>query len=183
MGNTNEIQNQYWEDTERFADLLNVLLFEGAQIVRGSDLCEAFDFIRHSLNGETLTGFLKTERERFQNLPEDTYDFIASVTNASELQKLKHELKSEGRYDMCRGIDEMMAKSEERGRKIGESVGEERGRKIGESVGEERGRKAGEQRSAALAKALLDSNRMEDLKRMLTDTVYRGKLMMEMEIK
>ena len=41
---------------------------------------------------------------------------------------------------MCKELDEMLKRAEDRGEKRGEKIGEKRGVKLGEKIGEERGR-------------------------------------------
>ncbi len=69
------------------------------------------------------------------------------------------------------------------GIEIGEKAGEARGIRIGEKAGEARGIQVGQDRLNQLYQYLSSQNRMDDLKRALTEEDFRQKLMEEYQSK
>ena len=115
--------------------------------------------------------FLSAERkEDFEKMAEeDTY-----INEAYEvLQKLsadeRKRLEYEARQKAILDYNSQMSSSREEGIQIGEARGEKRGIQIGEA----RGIKKGENRLLHLNELLLENNRIDDLKRAVSDADYR----------
>ena len=109
---------------------------------------------------------------------EDTY-----INEAYEvLQKLsadeRKRLEYEARQKAILDYNSQMSSSREEGIQIGEARGEKRGIQIGEA----RGIKKGENRLLHLNELLLENNRIDDLKRAVSDTEYREKLYKEYDL-
>ena len=124
--------------------------------------------------------FLSAERkEDFEKMAEeDTY-----INEAYEvLQKLsadeRKRLEYEARQKAILDYNSQMSSSREEGIQIGEARGEKRGIQIGEA----RGIKKGENRLLHLNELLLENNRIDDLKRAVSDTEYREKLYKEYDL-
>ncbi|MDE7478239.1 MAG: Rpn family recombination-promoting nuclease/putative transposase [Lachnospiraceae bacterium] len=90
------------------------------------------------------------------------------------LNTLQKEQKKEG-IKMCEILDRV----ESKGIAIGEKLGEARGIKLGEARGEKRGRENMANELNKLTAILLEQNRLDDLKRAISDTNYQNQLMAE----
>ena len=101
-------------------------------------------------------------------------------------EEVLHTLQAEEKKEGIK-MSEVLDRVENRGIIIGESrgivIGESRGIVIGESrgivIGEKRGREKMAHEINTLYAALLEQNRMDDLKRAITDTDYQRQLLSE----
>lgn len=85
-----------------------------------TDLHETFGFIKYQYNSSKLSQFVEENREKFQNLPEDAYDFITCQTGTRKLKQFKLKCKTkEGNYNMCKALDDWEKQNIERGVQLG----------------------------------------------------------------
>lgn len=85
-----------------------------------TDLHETFGFIKYQYNNSKLSQFVEENREKFQNLPEDAYDFITCQTGTRKLEQFKLQCKTrEGNYNMCKALDDWEKENIERGVQLG----------------------------------------------------------------
>lgn len=89
-------------------------------------------------------------------------------------EEVLHTLQAEEKKEGIK-MSEVLDRVENRGIVIGES----RGIVIGEKRGEKRGREKMAHEINTLYAALLEQNRMDDLKRAITDTDYQRQLLSE----
>lgn len=165
-----EMEELTVQEREQFADyplyLLDIHRFAYPERFC-TDVREAIEFIQHSRDKKELAAYLRANGERFRQLPEETYDFIASVVHSEELEQLKKYLYREGEtYDMCQAIKDLI----------------EDGRIEGHKEGLAEGIVEGERLISVLAGKLLDAGRIADLRRMLDDDSYRAQLMKQMQV-
>lgn len=132
--------------------LIDVKRFEHLEWLQ-TDLHETFGFIRYANDEERLRAFVKENRQAFEHLAEDAYDFIAYQTGTRKLEKYKIKyINEEGECDMCKAIDDMMKHSREEGRKYGED------------------------RMLELVERLLQEDRLQDVQKLLKNKRYRNSL-------
>ena len=92
---------------------------------------------------------------------------IQAYGNIPILKKVKENYKTElGGYNMCQAWDEMMAKEQ----------------LMGEKIGEKRGKKEGEERMARLIEVLTEKNQMDQVKKVIKNRTYRKKMYKELGI-
>ncbi len=113
--------------------LLDVRHMEEKELEEYSDnLRPFFGFLKYE-NTDLLEGFIEKNQEQFENLPNQTVEALAELADSIELKIIQKECKTEkGGVNMCKGIQMMIKKGEERGIRIGEERGEKRGEKRGE---------------------------------------------------
>lgn len=87
-----------------------------------TDLREIFGFVQNSGDEEKLQKFLKENRERLSDMPEDACEFLEEITNITQLKEFRQE-KGKGTENMCKAIDDMIKHSEERGHEMGLNQG------------------------------------------------------------
>lgn len=106
--------------------------------------------------------------QKFRHLEMETGRAIAVLADIPRLLEHMDKCQNmEGEVDMCVAIDEMMKDSRRQGEKIGEKRGEKRGMKKGVD------------RVNRLNTSLLTSNRIEDMKRAVSDAAYQRQLFAE----
>ena len=87
-----------------------------------TDLREVFGFIQRSGSPDEERKFTFENREKFQELDEDAFDLITTVTNSKELELLKNEYQDErGKINMCEAILGMIEAGRVEGRTEGEA--------------------------------------------------------------
>lgn len=92
-----------------------------------------FGMIQRDENADEWEKYVEENKEAFQNISSDTYDAIATFTKTGRFLENKEKyLDVEGDVDMCKAMDDLIKRGEERGEKRGEKRGEERGKKMGE---------------------------------------------------
>lgn len=122
-----------------------------------TDLRQTFGFIKYAGDETALRAFVERNRENFEKLPEDAYDFIMLQTGTGKLMKLKEKCKREdGRFDMCKAIEDMV--------------------KRGQREGERTGRREGEARALQLVGRLLEEGHIQEAQKILTNKAYRNRL-------
>ena len=135
-----------WEDLENFQ----------------TDIRYVFGYLQHTSNKEELEKYLNENREAFEHMREDAYDFMIQMSHSKELEAMKAKYQNpKGEVNMCKAIQEMI----ESGRKEGEKAGEERGYRNGEKAGEERGRKNGYLIAGAFMKKRAEGKTDEEIAR------------------
>lgn len=86
-----------------------------------TDLHETFGFIKYQKDFTQLKLFVDENQERFRNLSEDAFDFIACQTGIRKLEQFKKNYKTEeGDYDMSKAISELEKSIKREGRIQGE---------------------------------------------------------------
>lgn len=120
--------------------------------------------MKHSQNKAQLAGYIETHQEDFQALDEDAYDVICAITKTRELEQVKTNYQREdGGIDMCKAITDM----------IGDS------RREGLDQGLECGLEQGTNRMGMLLEQLIAENRMDDIKKIASDSGFRNELFKE----
>ncbi len=129
MGKKDDAMYDYLEDPNKFADLVNVVLHQGMQVIDGSmlkpDDIRYVDFtIFKTELGQLLQAIsCKNDKEKlkkllrdknYSHLERETAEAIAIMTdNASLLEKLD-EYENEGGYNMCKGLDDWAKEEQEK---------------------------------------------------------------------
>lgn len=82
-----------------------------------TDLKFVFGFLQRDQSGEELQGYLEEHKDVFSHLPEDAFDLLAQYSGSwKKLETYKNNLyMKEGEVDMCKAIDDLIAKGEKRG--------------------------------------------------------------------
>ncbi len=140
------VQIRCLSDKERYADLINGIVFGGRQVVHGEDIQEMdsqtglwqtfprkktvktgkkfrdlrqiFDFIRMSEDKKGLKRLVQ-EDAAYQNMDEDAYDMAVAYTNAAELIAVKEFHRKDGKVNMCKALTELIEEGREEGREEG----------------------------------------------------------------
>ena len=87
-----------------------------------TDVRQVFDFIRYSKDPEQLKK-LVTEDKAYQELEEDTYDFVTQYTHADELVQVKEYYKKNGVVNMCEALTILLKNEKTEGRAAGIAEG------------------------------------------------------------
>ena len=115
-------------------NLIEVNQLENLDIFK-TDLRLVFGFLQKRENKEKLRDFIKENEDEFQDLAEDAYDFLSTVTHSKELAQMREEMKKsekenimqEGRkINMCKAIKDMIEDGRQEGRQEGIKEGERR---------------------------------------------------------
>ena len=81
-----------------------------------TDLQWVFGFLQRDQQDEDLEKYVTENRDSFADLPEDAYDMIRQFSNSNILDANKENYKTEkGGVNMCKALDDMIAKGEARG--------------------------------------------------------------------
>lgn len=143
MKDKDVLAKEYMSVSERFADVVNVGVFKGKQVLTPgqiqeidtssnftikSDMKTVCRFIQSSGDDKKIEKMLKEHREEFENMAEDTYDLIGVFGDMEAVHRLKEECKQkEGGYNMCKGMEDWLKRKEEEGRQEGRTEGLEQG--------------------------------------------------------
>ncbi len=148
-------------------------------LIRAEDLDEALfetglrelvGFLKKQGDKKELMDYIEKNRERIEDIDEDTFYVVRVFMNIPN-KFIKKKEKTEGDSGMCTAMKEWLADERNAGMMEGEKRGEIRGKKIGI--------KQGEKRFASLTAALMDSERLEDLGRAVSDESFRDSLYRE----
>ncbi len=148
-------------------------------LIRAEDLDEALfetglrelvGFLKRQGDKKELMDYIEKNRERIEDIDEDTFYVVRVLMNIPN-KFIKKKEKTEGDSGMCKAMKEWLADERNAGMMEGEKRGEIRGKKIGI--------KQGEKRFASLTAALMDSERLEDLGRAVSDESFRDSLYRE----
>ena len=148
-------------------------------LIRAEDLDEALfetglrelvGFLKKQGDKKELMDYIEKNRERIEDIDEDTFYVVRVLMNIPN-KFIKKKEKTEGDSGMCTAMKEWLADERNAGMMEGEKRGEIRGKKIGI--------KQGEKRFASLTAALMDSERLEDLGRAVSDETFRDSLYRE----
>lgn len=121
-----------------------------------TDLRLLFGYLHHRGSEEQMRRYLEEHGKEYENLQEDLYDLLGSISHAAYLQEAKEKNRTEqGGINMCKALQEWM----------------ERERREGIEQGEER--------INTLYMNLLRDSRGEDMQRAIEDKAYRGQLCRE----
>lgn len=136
-----------WEAAERLQDMVNltgldeemrllhpdyqlriVSLTELDESLFETGLRELIGMMKCSDDKKKMQRFMKKNADRFQNMDDELYDLICTMTGLKKLERTKEKYKNMGRetYDMCIAFEEMMKDSREKGKREGKREGEER---------------------------------------------------------
>ena len=89
-----------------------------------TDLREVFGIIQKSNNKKELLAYTNSHRERLENLDEEAYDVIASITGNSILLDRKTEYqKGDGTMNLCKGMADWAADERREGKLEGRLEG------------------------------------------------------------
>lgn len=85
-----------------------------------TDLRWVFGFLQRDQKGEDLKKYVTENRDSFADLPEDAYDMIRQFSHSNILDENKDSYKTKtGGINMCKAINDMIAKGEARGMELG----------------------------------------------------------------
>ena len=87
-----------------------------------TDVRQVFDFIRCSEDKRKLAELVNND-SYFQNMDEDAFDVVSRYTNSRELIKIKEYKRKDGKYNMCKAIQDMIEDSREEGKALGRAYG------------------------------------------------------------
>lgn len=102
-----------------------------------TDLRIVFGFLQRDESDQELYEYLNENKEAFSNMAEEAYDLIAQFSGSwKKLKDYKTDTyMKDGELDMCKAIDDLMAKSEKRGYDSGYDNGYDSGQDIGIILG------------------------------------------------
>ena len=160
--------------------ILEVKRYEETELFK-TDLREVFGFIQRSEDSRAVNEYLERHRERFENLEEDAFDMIASITGSGELKNIKQMNRKEGgKIDMCEAIKQMIAAGKAEGRAEGKEEGRAEGRKEGRAEGrkegKEEGRREGRAEGLELASAMIADGRADEVARLCSDKLFMNEM-------
>lgn len=93
-----------------------------------SDLKTVCRFLQNCNDDKKLAKMLKKHSDEFEDMAEDTYDLIGALGSMRQMTQLKNEFKREdGRYNMCKGMDDWLEKKRKEGLELGRSEGRDEG--------------------------------------------------------
>lgn len=95
-----------------------------------TDLRVVFGFLQRREDSCALKAYMEENEKIFQNLPEDTYDFLSAFSNTKELEEMKKISEESEEYDMCKAIQDLIEQGRQDGIKQGEELGRGNGIKI-----------------------------------------------------
>ena len=89
-----------------------------------TDVAKVFDFIRFSEKWDELYQLVSSD-SYYQNMDEEAYEVVAKYANIRKEGTVKmNEFRGkDGKFDMCKGIKDLMENSKEEGREEGRSLG------------------------------------------------------------
>lgn len=87
-------------------NLIEVNKFEHPEYFQ-TDLRLVFEFLQRRGDFEQMRKYIKEHEEDLRNLPEETFDLMAELSNVKELEELKKTSRNEEECDMCKAFDEM----------------------------------------------------------------------------
>ena len=80
-----------------------------------------FGMIQRDENADEWEKYVEENKEAFQNMSTETYDAIATFTKTGRFLENKEKyLDEDGDVDMCKAMDDLIKRGEERGEKKGE---------------------------------------------------------------
>ena len=144
-------------------------------LIRAEDLDEALfetglrelvGFLKRQGDKKELMDYIEKNRERIEDMDEETFDVVTVLMSIPKKFIQKKE-KTEGDSGMCTAMKEWLADERNAGMMEGEKRGQAKGEKIGEK------------RFVSLTAALMDSERLEDLGRAVSDETFRDSLYRE----
>lgn len=100
-----------------------------------TDIRDVFGFLQNAEDAQGLESYVREHKERFSELREDAYDLICVMAHSKELKQMKSDYRTEGGYNMCQAIADMIENSVQRGRTEGRKEGIKEGIKEGEENG------------------------------------------------
>ena len=139
---------------------------------------ELVGFLKRQGDKKELMDYIEKNRERIENMDEETFDAVTILMSIPK-KFIKRKEKTEGDSGMCTAMKEWLADERNAGIMEGEKRGEAKGEIRGKKIGEKIGIKKGEKRFASLTAALMDSERLEDLGRAVSDETFRDSLYRE----
>ncbi|MCI8592988.1 MAG: hypothetical protein HFI88_11750 [Lachnospiraceae bacterium] len=129
-----------------------------------TDLRLLFGYLHHRGSEEQMRRYLEEYGKEYENLQEDLYDLLGSISHADYLLEAKEKNRTEqGGINMCKALQEWVEHERREGM--------------------EQGIEQGEERINTLYMNLLRDSRGEDLQRAIEDKAYRGQLCREYGLK
>ncbi|MCI8925491.1 MAG: Rpn family recombination-promoting nuclease/putative transposase [Lachnospiraceae bacterium] len=162
--------SDYHMNLIRVEDLDETLFETGMQ--------ELVGFLKRQGDKKELMDYIEKNRERIEDMDEETFDAVTVLMSIPK-KFIKKKEKTEGDSGMCTAMKEWLADERNAGIMEGEKRGEAKGEIRGKKIGEKIGIKKGEKRFASLTAALMDSERLEDLGRAVSDETFRDSLYRE----
>lgn len=102
-------------------NVIDVRRMENTSVFQ-TDVRQVFDFIRCSEDKRKLAELVNND-SYFQNMDEDAFDVVSRYTNSRELIKIKEYKRKDGKYNMCKAIQDMIEDSREEGKALGRAYG------------------------------------------------------------
>lgn len=94
-----------------------------------SDLRQVFGYLHHLTAGKDIMNYVQENREEYENLAEEVYDLLSTVTNAKELKAIKKQYQKEnGGINMCEVLQQLINDGRQEGLSQGLSQGLIQGR-------------------------------------------------------
>lgn len=139
-----------------------------------TDLRQVFGLLYHTVDGRDVGEYIEANGSEYENLSEDAYDLISTVTDVEKLQEVKERHRTqEGGINMSNAIQEMLDKREARARLEAKAEGK--------AEGMAEGKAAGEARVTLVIRFLLDHSREDEIRKALDDREYRNKIYDEID--
>ncbi|MBQ6845158.1 MAG: Rpn family recombination-promoting nuclease/putative transposase [Agathobacter sp.] len=109
-------------------NIIDIRKFENTEVFQ-TDLKQVFDFIRFSTDKKRLLDLVENDGY-YKAMDDDAFAVVTKYTNSKELVRTKNYTVEGGKNDVCKAIQDLMADSEEKGRKEGIEKGIEKGIEI-----------------------------------------------------
>ena len=85
-----------------------------------TDLKWVFGYLHYDQNADELYEYVNENKDVFSNMTEDAFDFIAHFSHSWELaETCRNDNKEKEGANMCKAIDDLVARGEKRGREQG----------------------------------------------------------------
>ncbi|MCC8059875.1 MAG: Rpn family recombination-promoting nuclease/putative transposase [Clostridiales bacterium] len=165
-------------------NLLEVRKIEDLDQYQG-ELKALLGFVKYQDNKDALGQFVDENTELFQSMSAETIYAMSVLGNSRELQARITQITNEGnnleevQVDMCQAIREMIEDGRMEGHRKGLEEGLEKGREEGREEDRTEGRIKTETLLNNLNLRLLEDERMEDLRRSLSDRNFQQALCRE----
>lgn len=191
MGEKDKIEKLLEDYSDVFADIINVLVYQGEEVVKPEELrttnirsqYKASDDVLHEEERDTLKewnnkkGFkvlFGIENHKPIKHVDEMLKFMRIFAEDERFLQLDVKKNEEGEVTMCTILDTAINKGIEQGISQGISQGITQGIAQGKIIGENA--------TLQLVKILLANNKIQDIDKIYNDIQYRNKLMEEYKI-
>lgn len=97
--------------------VIDVRRFEDTSVFK-TDVKQVFEFIRCSEDKKKLADLVNHDAY-FQSMDEAAFDVVSNYTRSKELVKVKEYERKDGKYNMCKAIQDMIEEGREEGKASG----------------------------------------------------------------